>query len=127
MQALTDVVKQIKKAGVRVSLFMDPDPEAITQIAATRADRIELYTEPYARAFAEGRGQESFALFSAAALRAQELGMGVNAGHDLNLENLTLFRSLPGLLEVSIGHALTADALLLGWELAIQKYLQTLK
>ncbi len=123
---LAPIIEQLQAWGVRVSLFMDPDPEQITRAAALGVERIELYTEPYARAFAAGAPEASLAQFADAAAHAQALGLGVNAGHDLNLHNLPLFATIPDLLEVSIGHALTADALVMGLGPAVQAYLAVL-
>jgi pyridoxine 5-phosphate synthase len=102
---------------------MDPDPEQIKLASEIGADRIELYTGPFAKAYAQGDHIAAFAPHIAAAEQAQTLGLGVNAGHDLNLHNMMLYRHLPGLLEVSIGHALTADALDMGMTAAITQYL----
>lgn len=113
-------IARYRDLGARVSLFMDPEPDAIRAVPATGADRIELYTETFAAAFeADGRRagattRASMARFVAGAEAAREVGLGVNAGHDLDLDNLVVFRELPALLEVSIGHALVADALELG-------------
>jgi pyridoxine 5-phosphate synthase len=123
---LVDAVNAMKKLGVRVSLFVDPVPEAIHWAAGLGADRIELYTEPFARAFERGQGPESFEEYTSAAELAHRLGLGVNAGHDLDLRNLTLFRSLPHLAEVSIGHALVSHALFVGLERAVRDYLRAL-
>jgi pyridoxine 5-phosphate synthase len=111
-----------------VSVFVDPDLEAVRWAASLDADRIELYTEPYARAYAEGgrECQESFEHYTAAATLAHSLGVGINAGHDLDLDNLTLFRTLPHLDEVSIGHALISHALYVGLDTAVRDYLKVL-
>ena len=111
------IVTRLRAAGVRVSIFVDADEEPIRWASRTGADRIELYTEPFARAFAAGHGEASFATFQRAAEQAHALGLGINAGHDLDLENLTLFRTLPHLEEVSIGHALVSHALWVGLEI----------
>ncbi len=112
------IVGQLQAAGVRVSLFVDPHEAPVRWASAAGADRIELYTEPFAKAFARGtaEGQTSFAAYAAAATLAHSLGLGINAGHDLDLDNLTLFRTLPHLDEVSIGHALIARAVWKGLE-----------
>jgi pyridoxine 5-phosphate synthase len=125
---LAEIVEQLQALGARVSLFMDPDMAQIEQVPATGADRIELYTEGYADAFAEGGEvlKQSYTRYKQAAERAHELGLGVNAGHDLNLDNLPTFARLPHLAEVSIGHALIADALEYGISGAVQAYLQCL-
>jgi pyridoxine 5-phosphate synthase len=122
---LEPVVAELKQLGVRVSLFMDPDPEAIELAATTGADRVELYTEPYARAFATADQPAVLARYAAAARAAHEAGMGVNAGHDLNCSNLPAFlRAVPDVAEVSIGHALIADALEFGMAATVRLYLQ---
>jgi len=122
------VVGRLHAAGIRVSLFVEPDEQAIRWAAGRRADRIELYTEPYARAFVESprAARESFERYAQASRIAHELGLGVNAGHDLDLENLTRFRHLPHLDEVSIGHALVSDALWMGLPAAVSAYLAAL-
>jgi len=121
---LKPVVGELKTLGVRVSLFMDPVASAMKAVADLGADRIELYTEPYARAFA-GAGQGAMLRrYAEAARAAQHAGLGVNAGHDLNLDNLDGFlRAVPEVLEVSIGHALIADALELGLAQTVRRYL----
>ena len=117
------LLEELKSLGIRTSLFMDPIPEQIRLAAQVGADRIELYTESYARAFEAQENHEAvFAEFVAAAEAATECGLGINAGHDLNLHNLPLFATLPGLLEVSIGHALTVDALQMGLIEAVRAY-----
>lgn len=121
-------VAALRRDGVRVSLFVDPDPEAIRWAASTGADRVELYTEPYARAYAAGdpARAEAFGRYTTAAAFAHDAGLGVNAGHDLDLENLRLFRTLPHLDEVSIGHALISHALFVGLDRAVREYLEAL-
>lgn len=121
------LVASIKKLGVRVSIFVDSVPDAVRWAAAVGGDRIELYTEPFARAFEAGRGQASFDTYARAAELAHALGLGVNAGHDLDLNNLTLFRQLPHLEEVSIGHALVSHALYVGLEHSVREYLDALR
>jgi pyridoxine 5-phosphate synthase len=118
-------VADLRSAGVRVSIFVDPDPAAIRWAAGLEADRVELYTEPFARAFEAGPGEarRSFERYAAAAALAHDLGLGVNAGHDLDLANLALFRTLPHLAEVSIGHALISHALYVGLDRAVRDYL----
>jgi pyridoxine 5-phosphate synthase len=125
---LGGIVRQLQGAGVRVSLFVDPAEAPVRWVSRLGADRIELYTEPFARAFARGEreGKESFAVYAAVAELAASLGLGVNAGHDLDLENLVLFRSLPHLAEVSIGHALISRALWVGLDRAVREYLAVL-
>jgi len=120
---LGPVVRRLKQAGIRVSLFLDPDAAQVDAAAATGADRIELYTESYARAFGGERQAPVLASFAAAARRAQALGLGVNAGHDLNLANLGPFLDgVPGVLEVSIGHALVCEAFDHGLEGTVDRY-----
>jgi pyridoxine 5-phosphate synthase len=119
------LVADLREAGIRVSLFIDPDVAAVRWAAAMGADRIELYTEPFARAFKESDDacQRSFRIYVEAASHAHALGLGVNAGHDLDLHNLVLFRTLPHLDEVSIGHALISHALYVGLDRAVRDYL----
>lgn len=125
---LRRVIDRLREAGIRVSLFVDPQPQAVQWAAAMGADRVELYTEPYARAFEADAadGQRSFACYAEAARLAHDLDLGVNAGHDLDLENLWLFRTLPFLDEVSIGHALISRALWVGLDTAVREYLDVL-
>ncbi len=119
---LTDVVSTFRKEGIRTSIFVDTDTVNIEQAAKTGSDRIELYTEPYATGFSSDAAGAA-APFVNAAKVAQSSGLGINAGHDLNLDNLRfLHMNIPWLMEVSIGHALIADALYLGLENAIQMY-----
>jgi pyridoxine 5-phosphate synthase len=121
---LVPIVRDLRAAGIRVSLFLDPDPEAVSAVKTTGADRIELYTEPYAHAFAAGHHAQVLAGYAATARAADGAGLGVNAGHDLNLDNLPAFRrAIPMLAEVSIGHAITADALQTGFPAAVRAYL----
>lgn len=125
--ALAPVLAELRALGVRSSLFMDPVPEQMAIAASIGADRIELYTESFAEAVSCGRGvQECFERFQKTADAALEAGLGVNAGHDLNLQNLPVFRKLPGLMEVSIGHALTVDALRMGMPAAVKAYREAL-
>jgi pyridoxine 5-phosphate synthase len=123
---LKAIVCSVKKIGVRVSMFIDPVAEAVKWAAAVGGDRVELYTEPFARAFEAGRGESSFTTYAEAAELAHSLGLGINAGHDLNLKNLTVFRNLPHLQEVSIGHALVSHALYVGLERAVRDYREVL-
>jgi pyridoxine 5-phosphate synthase len=124
---LIGIVGLFKKAGIRVSLFIDPVIAMVEGAAATGTDRIELYTEAYAKHFYEDR-EKAIAPYLSAARRAGELGLGLNAGHDLDLQNLQYFaRHIPGLEEVSIGHALISDALYLGYENAVQLYKRQLQ
>lgn len=122
---LRPLIEQAKSLGLRVSLFMDADPAAMAAAKAVGADRIELYTEPYAAAWGSAQQQAQLARFAAAAQAALDAGLGVNAGHDLNRDNLAEFiRQVPGVAEVSIGHALIADALELGYRATVQDYLR---
>jgi pyridoxine 5-phosphate synthase len=125
---LSGVVRDLKEQGVRVSVFVDPDRESIAFAASVGADRVELYTEPFARAFEQGRdaARRSFAQYGEAATLAHALGLGVNAGHDLDLDNLALFRELPHLAEVSIGHAIISRALFAGLETVVREYVAIL-
>lgn len=123
---LSEMVSVFKAAGIRVSIFVDPNVEMIEAAVETGTDRIELYTEAYAKNFHESP-ELAIAPYVKAAIRAQELGLGLNAGHDLDLDNLAYFKQhIPGLLEVSIGHALICDALYFGLENTIQLYLRQL-
>ncbi len=120
---LIEMIDVFKKAGIRVSIFVDPVLEMVEGAKKTGTDRIELYTENYAKEFQKGNHEEAIAPYIKAAKKAVELGLGINAGHDLDLHNLKYFaKNIPGLLEVSIGHALISDALYLGLENAVQLY-----
>ena len=122
-QYLTEMVRLFKDAGIRVSIFVDPVAGMIEGAKGTGTDRIELYTEAYAREYAIGNGQLAIEPYIIAAKKANELGLGINAGHDLDLQNLKYFsQHIPGLLEVSIGHALICDAVYMGLENAVQLY-----
>ena len=123
------IVADLRAAGIRVSLFVDPDDAPIRWAAEMGGDRVELYTEPYARAFERGSSdaQASFAIYESASTLAHTLGMGVNAGHDLDLDNLVLFRTLPHLAEVSIGHALISHAIFVGLGRSVGDYLAVLR
>jgi pyridoxine 5-phosphate synthase len=124
---LKEVITRLKESGIRTSIFVDADPVAVEGAAETGTDRIELYTESYARLYSLGR-DKAIEPFAEAAKVAADVGLELNAGHDLNLENLNYFyKNIPGLKEVSIGHALIADALYYGLENTIQKYLDCLK
>ncbi|MGK7912399.1 MAG: pyridoxine 5'-phosphate synthase [Synechococcus sp.] len=123
---LRPILKQLQDLGIRVSLFMDPDPAQIRLAGELGAERIELYTEPYATAHRDGKVDESWKTYAAAAKVAREVGLDLNAGHDLNLDNLAKFCEIPGILEVSIGHALTADSLEMGMSEAVHCYLAIL-
>ncbi len=120
---LAAIIAELKKLQVRVSLFMDPDCEQIQLAKDIGADRIELYTGPYAHAHQHTKNLDAvFKQFYSAAEFAQEIGIGLNAGHDLNLHNLKKFAAVPGLLEVSIGHAFTVDAIKMGIDKTVQAY-----
>ena len=123
---LQPIIQELRELGVRVSLFLDPDLTQVQLAKDVGADRIELYTEPYAKAFGSENQEAVFRQYAQAAQTAQAIGLGVNAGHDLNLYNLGKFCSIPGILEVSIGHALVADALSLGLFTAVKEYLETI-
>lgn len=124
---LKDIVAQFKANNIRVSIFVDADPKMVEAAVATGTDRVELYTEAYATGYGKDR-EAAIAPFIAAAKTANECGLGVNAGHDLSLENLEYFAAnIPGLLEVSIGHALISESLYLGLENTVRLYLQKLQ
>lgn len=126
-ERVAPLVAELKALGIRTSLFMDPDPEQIRLAAQLGADRIELYTESYARAYRNNADLEAvFRRFVVAAETAAEAGLGLNAGHDLDLDNLPRFATVPGLLEVSIGHALTVDAIHMGLANAVSAYQRAL-
>jgi len=120
---LQNIISVFKNAGIRVSIFVDPVVEMVEAALATGTDRIELYTESYATRYAAGEKNEGIASYIVAAEKANELGIGINAGHDLDLHNLAFFaEKIPGLKEVSIGHALICDAIYLGLENTVQLY-----
>ncbi len=124
---LKEVVSELKNAGIRTSIFIENNSKHIEHAALVGADRIELYTESYAKLFSENKSQATKP-FIESALLANKVGLGINAGHDLNLENLSYFKkNIPNLLEVSIGHALISDALYFGLENTVQLYLRQLK
>ena len=124
---LTDICKTFKEAGIRTSIFVDADPRMVEGAKVCGADRVELYTEPYASGYAANR-EAAIAPFIVAAKTAQEVGLGLNAGHDLSLENLAYYhQQIPWTDEVSIGHALICDALYLGLQETIKQYLQALQ
>lgn len=124
---LTDICKVFKQASIRVSIFVDADPRMVEGAKVCGADRVELYTEPYASGYAQDR-EAAIAPFVAAAEEARRIGLGLNAGHDLSLENLHYFHQrIPWTDEVSIGHALICDALYLGFKETIRQYLECLK
>lgn len=119
---LSPIIERLKSQGMRVSLFMDPDLNQIELASQVGADRIELYTGPYAAAWGTDKLENLFEQHQAAAELAHSLGLGVNAGHDLNLDNLGKFASIPNLLEVSIGHAFTVDSIAMGMANAVRAY-----
>ncbi len=127
-EEMAAIVRSLRGDGVRVSVFVDPEDAPIRWAAGVGADRVELYTEPFARAYERGdaAGRASFEAYARAAQLAASLGLGVNAGHDLDLENLVLFRQLPHLEEVSIGHALVSRALFVGLDRSVRDYLDAL-
>jgi pyridoxine 5-phosphate synthase len=127
-ELLGPAIGRLKSAGIRVSVFIDPTAAAVRWAASIGADRVELYTEPYARAFEAGEayGRESWEVYASAAGVAASAGLGVNAGHDLDLDNLPLFSKLPHLDEVSIGHALISHALWVGLESAVKDFMKAL-
>lgn len=126
-EVLKEVVKELQKNGIRTSIFVEPDTKMIRNAVKTGVDRVELYTEPYARQYAEDR-EKAIAPFIQAAEMAHKVGLGLNAGHDLDLNNLRYFvENIPHLLEVSIGHALISDALYFGLEKTIQLYLKEIR
>lgn len=125
---LPALIAGLKERGIRVSLFVAPDPAALHMAASLGVDRVELYTEPFARAFKDGpsEARQVFGVYIRAAETAHDLGLGVNAGHDLDLENLVLFRDLPHLDEVSIGHAIVSRAVFKGLGTVVREYLEVL-
>ena len=120
---LQQVLSELREGGVRSSLFLDPDPEMVGHVTRVAADRIELYTENFANHHAGPQQEAVFERYRAAAQRAGQLGIGINAGHDLDLQNLTKFLQIPNILEVSIGHALIVESLQLGVAEVIKRYL----
>ncbi len=127
LKFLTQVIAQFKAAGIRTSIFVDPDPIQIEGAVATGTDRVELYTESYAQYYAQNP-ENAIRPYVVAAERANDCGLGLNAGHDLSLENVQYFaQNIPNLLEVSIGHALVCESLYLGLENVIPMYLQKLR
>ncbi|MGX9987284.1 pyridoxine 5'-phosphate synthase [Chryseobacterium sp. POL2] len=126
LDKLTDIVAQFKNAGIRTSIFLDPNPEMVEWAAKTGTERIELYTEAYAKHYLENK-EAAIKDYYETAVKATEYNLGINAGHDLSLENLKYFSdNIPNLLEVSIGHALISEALYMGLENTIQAYLKRL-
>ena len=127
LEYLTEIITEFKNAGIRTSIFLDPKPELCEYAAKTGTDRIELYTEAYASHYLQNR-ELALKPYLETAIKATEYGLGINAGHDLSLENLRYFaENIPNLLEVSIGHALISDALYMGMENTIQAYLKRLE
>ena len=120
---LQQVLSELRNSGIRSSLFLDPDPEMVDHVQGVAADRIELYTEDFASHYAGPEQEPVFERYRAAAQRADQLGIGINAGHDLDLQNLTKFLQIPNILEVSIGHALIVESLQLGVAEVIKRYL----
>jgi pyridoxine 5-phosphate synthase len=118
------IVNQLQKLGIRVSLFLDPVAEQIELAGAIGADRVEFYTEPYARVFGTDAEDEVWSRFATAASHATSIGLGVNAGHDLNLANLSRFLTIPDILEVSIGHAIVVESFDYGFEDTVRRYLE---
>lgn len=126
MDFLKSVIAEFKNAGMRTSIFLDPNPEMVKFAAETGADRIELYTEAYASNYAKNK-EVAIKSYIETAVEAEKFGLGINAGHDLSLENLKYFAdNIPNLLEVSIGHALVSEALYMGMENTVQAYLKRL-
>jgi pyridoxine 5-phosphate synthase len=125
---MSAIVGDLRAAGIRVSLFVDPEEAPIRWAREMGGDRVELYTEPFARAFERGKAAavDSFAIYAHASELAHALGLGINAGHDLDLRNLVLFRTLPHLAEVSIGHALISHAIFVGLAQSVRDYLNVL-
>ncbi len=125
---LKDVIKTFKEKGIRTSIFVDANTKMVEGASETGTDRIELYTESYAKAYDEDKKEEGIAPFIQAAIVANSLGLGINAGHDLSLDNIKFFKdSIPQLLEVSIGHALICESLYFGLDNVINMYLNKLK
>lgn len=120
---LQKVLNELRNSGIRSSLFLDPDPEMVDYVQGVAADRIELYTEDFASHYAGPEQEPVFESYRAAAQRADQLGIGINAGHDLDLQNLAKFLQIPNILEVSIGHALVVESLQLGVPAVIERYL----
>ena len=120
---LQQVLSELRNSGIRSSLFLDPDPEMVDHVQSVAADRIELYTEDFASHYAGPEQEPVFERYRAAAQRADQLGIGINAGHDLDLQNLAKFLQMPNILEVSIGHALVVESLQFGVSAVIAKYL----
>ena len=126
-ERLIPIIRELQQEGIRVSLFMDPIPEQIILAPQIGTDRIELYTEAYAQAYEAGKTESVLAIYQQAAVKAQEMGIGVNAGHDLSLQNLAFFLQIPQVLEVSIGHALVVESFDHGLEGTITRYLKIIQ
>lgn len=126
-ELLKKVLAQLSEAGIRSSLFLDPNPAQVAEVKAVGADRIELYTEDYASNYGLESEEEVWQRYADTAVAATEAGIGINAGHDLNLENLERFLQIPGIQEVSIGHALVVECLYQGMPTVIEKYLAITK
>jgi len=126
-EMLKPIIKRLQSYGIRVSLFMDPDPAQIKLVKETGTDRIELYTEEYADCYYTDQCDAVLGKYKEATECANDLGMGVNAGHDLNLENLAKFMTIEGVQEVSIGHAVIVESLQMGFDNVIKQYLQIVK
>jgi pyridoxine 5-phosphate synthase len=125
---LAPIIAELHASGARVSLFLDPEPAQVAAVRQAGADRIELYTGPYAHAFGRPGAKALLERYIRTAEAAARAGLGVNAGHDLNLDNLPTFvHAVPQLAEVSIGHAITADALRIGFSAAVEAYLRALR
>ena len=126
-ERVAPLIRRLQDAGIRVSLFMSPVPEQIDVAKSIGADRIELYTEPYARAYGGEESGDIWSRFERAATHACDIGLGVNAGHDLNLGNLARFLEIPGILEVSIGHAIVVESFDYGFEGTLERYLKIME
>jgi len=126
-EGLLPIIEELQAKGVRVSLFLDTELEQIDIAKSISADRVELYTEPYARAFGTSAQRQVYDRFRSAAVHAQDIGLGVNAGHDLNLRNLGFLLSIPGVLEVSIGHAIVVESFDDGYEGTLRRYLEIIE
>ncbi len=126
-EQLIQIIRSLQDSGIRVSIFLDPDIKQVEKAKETKTDRIELYTESYARTYGKEENESIFLSFRKAAQKAQELGMGINAGHDLNQQNLGHFLTIPDILEVSIGHAIVVESFDHGLEDTIKRYLEIIK
>ncbi|MBL4575776.1 MAG: pyridoxine 5'-phosphate synthase [Opitutaceae bacterium] len=126
-ETLRPILEELHSNGIRTSIFLDPDKAQVDEAKKVGTDRIELYTESFASSFGTERGVDILKDFSAAALHAQKIGLGVNAGHDLDLKNLSTFLQIPSILEVSIGHALIVEAIDMGFEQTVRSYIQVIE